>query len=71
MRELFDRELPWQRDLTAWERVNIRRGCYVGRTDLAPYGFRLHHGDYVPVDARYSAMLGHRAASRAADRDVN
>lgn len=53
-----------QKQVTAWESTFLTStGHYRGMLSFDGYRF----GDYVPVTVRYSAMLAHRWASRAAE----
>ena len=54
---------PWYCQLQDWQKRHIdHRGRYVGE-ELS--GYRYRPGNYVPVDARYSAMLEWRYAFQA------
>lgn len=56
----------FRREVLEWESVNLGLYYqYIGQ-DLRAYGFPYKPGEFIPVDARYSAMLMWRAAERRA-----
>lgn len=52
-------------EIVDWEAANLNAlGRYIGR-ELRAFGFPYAHGEWVPVNARYSAMASHRYAVAA------
>lgn len=60
---------PWislpviQERIRQWERQYVTvSGCFRGPPQI---GFPYEQGEYIPITARYSAMLQHQGAKRA------
>ena len=63
----FDSD-QFREQILNWERINLSHGCYSG-ADLA--GFPYCQGEYIPINARYSAMLDHRSAEKISNQSKN